>query len=248
NLLKNAVKFSAPGGAVIVRTHNAPEDKNALFIEIADTGVGIEPEMLGKIFDPFFQEEHPGARRFGGLGLGLAIARNLVELQNGNIRAQSSGRDQGATFFIELPLAAASAARASDSSQPAAPNPAARRILLVEDHELTRTTLARLLRRLGHYVAVAATAAEARKLAGTKKCDLIISDLGLPDGDGHALVTELRERHGLPAIALSGYGMDEDLERSRKSGFFIHLVKPIDIHALRDAIAAAPPGEERVKS
>lgn len=251
NLLKNAVKFTAPGGVVAVRTGNAPEDKKALLIEIADTGVGIEPEMLGKIFDPFVQEEHAGARRFGGLGLGLAIARNLIELQNGRIRAQSGGRDQGATFFIELPLAAVSAPRAPDSSQPAAPaapNQPARHILLVEDHELTRTTLARLLRRLGHHVAVAATAAQARELAGTKKCDLIISDLGLPDGDGHTLVTELRYTHSLPAIALSGYGMEEDLERSRKSGFFIHLVKPIDIHALKDAIAAAPLGEARAKS
>ena len=90
-------------------------------------------------------------------------------------------------------------------------------------------------------MAVAATAAQARELAATSECDLIISDLGLPDGDGHTLVAELRNAHGLPAIALSGYGMDEDRERSRKSGFFIHLTKPIDIHALEDAIAAAPP-------
>ncbi|HEV2007321.1 MAG TPA: ATP-binding protein, partial [Burkholderiales bacterium] len=226
NLLKNAVKFTTPGGVITVRTCNPPEDKKTLLIEIADTGIGIEPEMLGNIFDAFVQEEHAGARRFGGLGLGLAIARNLVELQKGRIRAQSAGRDQGTTFFIELPLAAVSARPAPDSSPPAAhaaPNQPARRILLVEDHELTRTTLARLLQRRGHHVAVAATAAQARELAATSECDLIISDLGLPDGDGHTLLVELRNAHGLPAIALSGYGMEEDRERSRKSGFFIHL-------------------------
>ena len=242
NVLKNAVKFTAPGGVITVRTCNPPEAKEMLLIEIADTGVGIEPEMLGNIFDAFVQEEHAGARRFGGLGLGLAIARNLVELQNGRIRAQSAGRDQGTTFSIELPLAVVSALPAPDSSQPAAhaaPNQPPRRILLVEDHELTRTTLARLLQRRGHHVAVAATAAQARELAATSKCDLIISDLGLPDGDGHTLLVELRNAHGLPAIALSGYGMDEDREQSRASGFFIHLTKPIDIHALEDAIAAA---------
>jgi signal transduction histidine kinase/ActR/RegA family two-component response regulator len=243
NVLKNAVKFTAPGGVITVRTCNPAEDKKTLLIEIADTGVGIEPEMLGNIFETFVQEEHARARRFGGLGLGLAIARNLVELQHGRIRAESAGRDQGTTFSIEFPLAAASALRAPDSSQPAAhaaPNQPVRRILLVEDHELTRTTLARLLQRRGHYVAIAATAAQARKLVGTSECDLIISDLGLPDGDGHTLLVELRNAHRLPAIAMSGYGTDEDLERSRKSGFFIHLTKPVDIRALEAAIAAAP--------
>ena len=243
NVLKNAVKFTAPGGAITVRTCNPAEDKRTLLIEIADTGVGIEPEMLGNIFETFVQEEHARAGRFGGLGLGLAIARNLVELQHGRIRAESAGRDQGTTFSIEFPLAAASALSAPDSSQPAAhaaPNQSVRRILLVEDHELTRSTLARLLQRRGHYVAVAATAAQARELAGTSECDLIISDLGLPDGDGHTLLVELRNAHGLPAIAMSGYGTDEDLERSRKSGFFIHLTKPVDIRALEAAIASAP--------
>lgn len=243
NVIKNAVKFTAPGGAITVRTLNPP-GKDTLLIEIADTGVGIEPEMLGKIFDAFVQEEHPDARHFGGLGLGLAIVRNLVELQKGRIRAQSPGRDQGATFSIELPLAAVVALPERDSTAPAAPaalKQPPRHILLVEDHELTRTTLARLLKRRGHHVAVAATAAQARELASTCECDLIISDLGLSDGDGHTLLIELRNAHDLPAIAMSGYGMDEDRERSRKSGFFIHLTKPIDIHALEAAIALAPP-------
>lgn len=249
NVLKNAVKFTEPGGAITVRTCNPVENKDALLIEITDTGIGIEAEMLEHIFDAFVQEEHTSAHRFGGIGLGLSITRKLIELQGGRIQARSGGRDQGATFSIELPLATAVALPERDSlspAPPAAPNQPPRHILLVEDHELTRTTLARLLQRRGHHVAIAATAAQARELAATCECDLIISDLGLPDGDGHALLVELRNAHNLPAIALSGYGMEEDRERSRKSGFFVHLTKPIDMHALENAIGAAPLKESRV--
>ena len=245
NVLKNAVKFTPPGGAITVRTHNPAENERMLVVEISDTGVGIAPEMLGQVFDALIQEEHAGTHRFGGIGLGLAITRRLVEAQDGRIHAESAGRGQGATFHIELPLEAPELCAPGESQLPGAPRDApsaqARRILLVEDHELTRTTLARLLQRRGHHVVTAATAAQARELVATSECDLIISDLGLPDGDGHALLVELRNAHNLPAIALSGYGMEEDRERSRQSGFFMHLTKPIDIHVLENAIAAAPP-------
>ena len=240
NILKNGLKFTPPRGVVTVRTSNPVQDKGTLLIEITDTGIGIEPGMLGNIFDAFVQGEHTAGHRFGGLGLGLAIVRKLVELQNGCIRAQSGGRDQGTTFSIEFPLAVAPAADSPQPTVSTSPKQPKRRILLVEDHDITRIALARLLERLGHQVTAAATAAQARELAGTSKCDLIISDVGLPDEDGHTLVADLRKTHGLPAIALSGYGMDEDLERSRKSGFFIHLTKPVDIHALKEVIAAAP--------
>ena len=110
----------------------------------------------------------------------------------------------------------------------------------MEDHEQTRATLTRLLERRGHTVTGVATTEAARLRAAERDCDLIISDLGLPDGDGHALMAELRDAYGLPGIALSGYGMDDDVARSRASGFFAHLTKPVDIHALESAIAAAP--------
>ena len=243
NVLKNAVKFTPPGGAITVRTRNPVESGGSFLVEIADTGVGIEPEMLGKVFDAFIQEEHHGAHRFGGVGLGLAITRRLVEAQNGKIRAESAGRNRGTTFHIELPLEPEAALRVAKEVAPplpSAPLQVARRILLVEDHEQTRATLGQLLERHGHSVAGVATAAAAREVAAARACDLVISDLGLPDSDGHALMAELRDAYGLPGIALSGYGTDDDVKRSLASGFFTHLTKPVDIHALEAAIAAAP--------
>ena len=242
NVLKNAVKFTPPGGAITVRTRNPADKEGMLAVEITDTGIGIEPGILGKVFDAFIQEEHDGAHRFGGLGLGLAITRRLVEAQHGQIHAESAGRGHGATFRIELPLEEPGLREAEGLApvRPTAGVAAARCILLVEDHEPTRSTLVRLLERRGHKVVGVTTAAAAREIAAARDCDLVISDLGLPDGDGHALMAELRDAYGLHGIALSGYGMEEDLERSRRSGFFTHLTKPVDIHALESAIAIAP--------
>lgn len=242
NVLKNAVKFTPRGGAVTVRTRNAPEKQGMLEVEISDTGIGIEPEMLSKVFDAFIQEEHDQGHRFGGVGLGLAITHRLVALQKGRIEVESEGRGRGATFRIELPLAGAQSRTASPPvhAQSTGVVPIPRRILLVEDHEQTRSTLAQLLQRRGHIVAGVASAEAARDRAAMGDCDLIISDLGLPDGDGHKLMADLCASRGLPGIALSGYGMDEDIARSLASGFFAHLTKPVDIHALESAIAAAP--------
>lgn len=242
NVLKNAVKFTPPGGMVTVRTSNPPQMAACLQVEIIDTGIGIEPEMIGRVFDAFIQEEHDRGHRFGGIGLGLAITHRLVELQNGSIQAESVGRGKGATFRIQLPLASADAVvKATPLSAPAKSAPAARRrILLVEDHEQTRVTLAQLLERRGHRVLGVGTTAGARSKAASGEWDLVISDLGLPDGDGYKLMAELRDAYRLPGIALSGYGMDDDINRSLTSGFFAHLTKPVDIHALEAAIANAP--------
>lgn len=242
NVLKNAVKFTSPGGAIAVRTRNPADKEGMLVVEITDTGIGIEPEMVGKIFDAFFQEEHVGTHRFGGVGLGLAITRRLVELQGGQIHAESAGHGRGATFRIELPLEVPELSIDEKPAPlpPAAGVPTARRILLVEDHEQTRSILVQLLEHRGHRVIGVTTSAAARESAASGECDLVISDLGLPDGDGHALMIELRDAYGLPGIALSGYGMAEDMVRSRQSGFFTHLTKPVDIHALEAAIAMAP--------
>lgn len=241
NVLKNAVKFTAPGGAVAVRTRN-PEGQDKLEVEISDTGIGIEPKMLGRVFDTFIQEDHADGHRFGGVGLGLAISRRLVELQKGSIVAESKGRGCGATFRIQLPLEkdAPSVDAGRDSVEPVASVAGRRHILLVEDHDQTRSTLVQLLERRGHVVAAFGTMGAARARAAEGDCDLLISDLGLPDGDGYDLMAELQRTLGLPGIALSGYGMDHDIARSRESGFFAHLTKPVDIRSLESAIAAAP--------
>ncbi|GEP44677.1 hybrid sensor histidine kinase/response regulator [Brevifollis gellanilyticus] len=240
NVLKNAVKFTPRGGSITVRTHNPVSPAGMIEVEVTDTGIGIEPDMLGRVFDAFAQGDH--GFRFGGLGLGLAISQRLVELHHGNISVTSDGRDQGATFRIQLPLAVPT------SDTPPAPRLESpmlkpskpRRILLVEDHETTRATLARLLKRRGHQIVEAGTLAAAFEAAENHKFDLVISDLGLPDGDGHQLMSALSKSKGLIGIALSGYGMEDDLARSRASGFFTHLTKPVDFQALEAMIAAAP--------
>jgi PAS domain S-box-containing protein len=241
NIIANAAKFTPPDGTVTVRTLQPPHNNKVLAIEISDTGVGIAPEMLEKIFEPFAQESHDGAQRFGGLGLGLAITRQLVEMQHGRIEARSAGRGLGAVFRIEMPVTSLTQAAREIPHPPAASAKApARRILLVEDHEMSRDTLTRLLERRGHTVFGAGTAAVARRLAAACGCDLVISDIGLPDGDGHTLMAGIRAAHGLPGIAISGFGAEDDLRRSEESGFHIHLTKPVNIRDLESAIKATP--------
>lgn len=241
NVLKNAIKFTPVGGSVTVRTCNPTERPEVLEVQIIDTGIGISAEMQNRIFDAFIQEDNDQGHRFGGIGLGLAITQRLVQLQNGRISVNSAGRGCGATFRIEMPLETAvpPSGKSAGSASRAATVAVGRRILLVEDHDQTRATMLQILQRRGHFVEGVSTTAAAREKAANGDFDLVISDLGLPDGDGHRLMVDL-DGYGLPGIALSGYGMEHDLARSRQSGFFAHLTKPVDIHALESAIAAAP--------
>jgi PAS domain S-box-containing protein len=233
NVLKNAVKFTPNGGRLSVRSADAD---GHLRISVADNGIGITPEELPRIFNAFAQGAEAEAPRFGGLGLGLSISALLVNEHRGRIWAESSGRDQGATFHIELPLVPESGPVPS----PAVPAPVASggplHILLVEDHQTTRETLTRLLARSGHRIESAHCVAKALEVAAQGSFDLVISDLGLPDGDGHELMRALRRDFGLRGIALSGYGMQSDIEKSSEAGFVEHLTKPIDITALEEAI------------
>lgn len=242
NVLKNAVKFTPRGGSISIQSSNPANEPDAFVVEVTDSGIGIAPEMLGNVFNAFVQEEHDRGHRFGGIGLGLAITRRLVDLQHGQIQAMSGGRGHGSTFRIQIPVETEEACSEADTilSQPISDRTLARRILLVEDHEETRTTLSQLLTRRGHSVVAASTVAAARAQAQENAFDLVISDLGLPDGDGHELMAQLHSVYRLPGIALSGYGMDEDIARSGKSGFFTHLTKPVDIRNLETAIATAP--------
>jgi PAS domain S-box-containing protein len=238
NVFKNAVRFSPAKGEINVRTQTSPEGR--LSVQIVDQGTGIEPGDLERIFLPFDQG-HRG-HRTGGLGLGLAISRRLIELHGGRITAASDGLGRGATFSIELPV---TAARPEPKTPPPAaenhrPKMCSRRILLVEDHHQTRDTLARLLASRGHEVATAETIKQARDVAQTFAYDLVLSDLGLPDGNGHELMNELRQlRPACQGIALSGYGMDSDIQQSRSAGFDLHLTKPVDIGALENALDQA---------
>jgi PAS domain S-box-containing protein len=256
NVLKNAVKFTSDQGKIVVAT-SVPEGCGTFVLRITDTGIGITPAELGHIFDAFVQGDHArgvGSHRFGGLGLGLAISRKLVELHSGRIYAESEGRGKGSTFVIELPLDV-HAENGSDGKvapvdragfrvlAPAGDDRRPRRsILLVEDHAPTRLALERLLQRRHYQVFVGESAAEARAIAKVEKIDLVISDIGLPDGSGYDLMAELEELYNLKGIALTGYGMEGDIARSRATGFAVHLMKPVSMNALDAAITAVSTG------
>jgi signal transduction histidine kinase/CheY-like chemotaxis protein len=242
NLLKNAFKFTPDGGTVRVRTR--PE-ADGIAVEIADTGMGIDPDLLPRIFDSFEQGERSITKRFGGLGLGLAISKALVELHHGTIVAASDGEGRGSTFTIWLPRAPVGGAAdrpARTDGEGAAPDPGSERplrILLVEDHADTAAAMAELLELLGHQVVVAhdvasGLSAATQALEGTG-LDLVISDLGLPDGSGLDLMRTLSGRE-VRGIALSGYGAEKDVRASHEAGFSLHLTKPVDLERLRTAL------------
>ncbi|HXJ59918.1 MAG TPA: response regulator [Verrucomicrobiae bacterium] len=243
NIIRNAVRFTPNQGRINIRSYVSNDDWWS--VEIADNGAGITPLELSRIFVPF--EQGNQGHQFGGLGLGLAISRRLVEQHGGRITAKSEGRGRGASFTIELPAVSAhngeshdrpSAAGAGVQSLPAW------RILLVEDHDQTRMTLARLLTQRGHDVSTAETIEEALLRAQTFAFDLVLSDVGLPDGTGHELITRLRQKRPVfRGIALSGYGMESDVRRSLEAGFTAHLTKPVDIRALEKLLCDPAVGE-----
>jgi two-component system CheB/CheR fusion protein len=245
NLLKNAIKFTPNGGCVGVRCR--PEN-GGVVVEVRDSGIGIEPSEIGAIFDAFAQARRSSNKRFAGLGLGLAICRNLTELHGGTIEAESDGPGQGAVFRVRLPIVSygESAARHDDGPTVVrAKAPAQLRILLVEDHGDTAETMLTLLTLAGYEVTTAGDVASALEAFERGGFDLLVSDLGLPDRSGLDLVRELRRAHpSLRAIALSGYGQESDIEQSLAAGFRVHLVKPVDPARLLDTIAAVSTAQD----
>ncbi|HSH38043.1 MAG TPA: ATP-binding protein [Chthoniobacterales bacterium] len=230
NILKNAIKFTPAGGRISVRTTSCGADR--IRIAFTDTGVGIEESFLRFVFQPFMQADVRSDSALSGLGLGMSISKTIIELHGGTIDVASAGRGCGATFVVELTTAAAIENGASAQQSPTLVSADTYRLLVVEDHQPTLDVLARLLRKQGHAVETASTVEAARDLAANRKFDLVISDIGLPDGNGVDLMTELTRNYGLRGIAVSGYGMEEDLARTRNAGFIAHLVKPIDFERL----------------
>jgi CheY-like chemotaxis protein len=234
NLINNAAKFTAQGGQITIRTSN---DKSKRFhFEITDTGIGIEPQRMDSLFQPFEQADPSVSRQFGGLGLGLAISKRLVDLHHGRIEAESRGRSFGATFKIvldSLPQGAAAIGRnnglGGKTSKPL-------RILLVEDHQDTRRTLSRLLTHFGHNVVTADNVERAIDIMGSDKIDAVLCDIGLPDGSGYEVAAQARVKGNIKAIALTGFGTEQDLQRSKEAGFDFHLVKPINFQELQTVL------------
>lgn len=238
NLLRNAIKFTPEGGRIIIHTSNAEEYQ--LRIRFIDTGIGIEPHIVDRIFEPFEQGEQSITRHFGGLGLGLAISKLLAEMHHGTLSASSPGRGKGATFTFTLP--SLTVVQLPKSVQP--PQKRDRhvqdvRVLMVDDHYDTSLVLRTLLERRGLQTHVAHTVRDALDYAREHEFDVLVSDIGLPDGTGLDLIRELKEKNGdghFHAIAMSGYGTEQDIRKSHEAGFDNHLIKPFDFQLLYDAI------------
>jgi len=239
NLIKNAVKFTPEKGRITIETLNPAPDQ--VEIRIADTGIGIEPDKLDRIFNAFEQGQVSITRRFGGLGLGLAISKAMVEAHGGRIRALSQGKDEGATFIISLktvkaplmPVASGDGERRDDKRD--GMDSKRHRVLVVDDHEDTCTGMKMMLQRRGYDITVAYNADQALQKAANQEFDLLISDIGLPDRSGYDLMRELSGK-GLRGIALSGFGSEHDISRARAAGFSEHLTKPINFDKLDEAI------------
>jgi HAMP domain-containing protein/signal transduction histidine kinase len=236
NLINNAVKFTQRNGRIIISTSN--DSRGQLRVEIADTGLGIEPEALPKIFDAF---EQGGRTQLGGLGLGLAISKTLVEAHKGTITAQSAGRNKGATFILVFPTCEKTETQTASDVSPRPSQRQPMRLLLVEDHEDTNRSLTNLLRRRGYHVKSALNLESALKLSDAEQFDVLISDLALPDGSGIELMRKLSSNQTLLGIALTGFGMEQDIRKSKEAGFQHHLVKPIDLNKLDALIQQGPP-------
>jgi PAS domain S-box-containing protein len=245
NIVRNAVKFSPEGGRIVVRS--SVQD-GCFVLECSDSGIGIEPAALPRIFKAFEQADAEVSQRFGGLGLGLAIASSLVQEHGGELAVASAGRNQGATFTLRLRLAQLQPAAAGAAQGPAAEQPPGYRLLLVEDNIDAAETMVMCLEAYGYTVTHAATCAAAFTAAGEQAFDLVLTDLGLPDGSGIDIGRALSPR--MPVIALSGFGAAQDVQRSASAGFSGHLVKPAEFTAIdamvrkvlasRGAAAAAP--------
>ncbi len=246
NLLNNAMKFTPDGGTVSIHSKN---ERANIVVEVADTGMGIEPDLLPKLFAAFAQGGRATVQKgSAGLGLGLAISKMLITAHGGDICAHSDGHGRGARFVVQMPTvtqpAPSRAPVASDAAPVGTNSPQGLRILLVEDHESTLAVLGKLLSAMQHQVTPARSVAAAEKALEGGSFDLLISDLGLPDGLGYELMQRAKTRYGIKGIALSGYGMDSDIQRSKQAGFLEHLTKPIDLERLEGAIArAAGPAE-----
>ncbi|MDB6006470.1 MAG: domain S-box, partial [Prosthecobacter sp.] len=240
NLIKNAIKFTPAGGSITVSTHN--DDEGRIVLSVADTGVGISAEALPHIFKAFEQGDATGQHRYGGLGLGLAISQAIMEAHGGSITVSSAGTGQGAVFTVALATVEAPADAAQDGAGRSG-TARALRLLIVEDHVTTRTVLAQLLTRSGHHITTAGDSREALRAYAAGTFDAVISDLGLPDGSGLELMREIQKVRPVPAIALSGYGMEDDLRLTKDAGFFAHLVKPVNLDQLRHLIGQIGPGK-----
>jgi signal transduction histidine kinase len=236
HLLQNAVKFTPPGGRIAVRAARLPGDRRAE-LTVRDDGAGIEPEELPYVFEVFSQADNQSLDRSrGGLGVGLAVVKGLVEMHGGEVEAHSEGPGKGAEFSIRLPLETAAGAPAEAAARAAVASNGARRILVVEDNPDAAATMRDFLELSGHEVQLAASGADGIQAARRFHPEVVLCDIGLPGMTGFEVAEELRRdptTRSAKLIAVTGYGRDEDRKRSKEAGFDLHLTKPVDPAQLR---------------
>lgn len=248
NLINNAAKYTPEGGKIWVSTRS---EGSQVVVSVRDSGLGIPSDMLHRIFEMFAQVDRTRRRAQGGLGIGLTLAKRLVEMHGGQIEARSAGLGKGSEFLVRLPLATSSPAQAMEA--PVAPSPVvmppqdrplwSRRVLVVDDTRAAAYMLGKLLEMMGQQVQTVESAASALEQVRRERPDLIISDISMPDIDGYELARRLRCEPGLeelPLVALTGYGDEQDRRRTRDAGFDYHLVKPVSVTTLQDLLLALP--------
>jgi len=239
NLLHNAGKFTPRGGLVSVSVEDDSRERIGI-VKVSDTGAGLDKAVMAHLFEPFSQADQPLDRQNGGLGLGLALVKGLLELHGGSIEAASAGLNQGSTFTMRIPLLPVDQADEAAKAKPAKSNAAGLRILIVEDNADAAKSLQMLLKYLGHEVETAADGTLGLNAVRSFQPNVVISDLGLPgELNGYALAKAIRadaKSAALHLIAMSGYGADEDRKRTKEAGFDQHLVKPVDITRLKEAL------------
>jgi CheY-like chemotaxis protein len=237
NLLNNAAKYTPPGGRIAL---TARTEGGHAIVSVKDSGEGIPPEMLSRIFNLFTQLE-TGKRAQGGLGIGLTLARSLVEMHGGTIEAFSNGRGQGCEFVVRLPLPSPGRLR-ERQEQPSAPRPipALKRVLVVDDNADAADSIGMLLRLLGAEVKVVHDGEEALRSLSSYRPNFVLLDLGMPGMSGYDVARRIRETpemQGVTIIALTGWGQREDIKRTHEAGFDHHLVKPADVATLQGILA-----------
>jgi PAS domain S-box-containing protein len=240
NLLKNAVKFTPGDGIIGVRTCN--DGAGNLLVEVWDTGCGIDHDLMPRIFDAFVQGTDQAMRKQGGLGLGLTISKRLVEMLGGTLEAFSDGPGQGSMFVLKLPVTAEAESSAAERPEADAA-PGERRILVVDDNADTCTVMKLVLQNSGYEVRTADSVSAALQATSAEDFDLLVCDIGLPDGSGLDLMRQLLAKKPIKGIALSGYGMEDDVQRSKEAGFIDHLTKPINLRQLETVIRQCVRGD-----
>jgi PAS domain S-box-containing protein len=251
NLLTNAAKYTPEGGRIRLTAEkvvgrggsSGKTDHEEIVVRVRDTGIGIAPEMLPKVFDLFTQAERSLARAEGGLGIGLTLVRRLTEMHGGSVEAHSEGVGRGSEFVVRLPVAKGPASAAERGSEKRRAAASSRRILVVDDNLDSVQTLAMLLQLMGHDARTAIEGRLALETAASFRPDVVLLDIGLPGMDGLEVCRRLRKEVGLKdaiIVAMTGYGQEEDKRRSHEAGFNTHLVKPVDLDALQELLAAPP--------